>query len=200
MGNFWQREVVGARGEGASQARAVHEEFHAKLVGACAQGAELVFRVHAAELRGVAHIDGARAGHVVGERSVLGRDAGDLGGREEPIGVAAGQNLVPTGFERSRLMRVDVPVGRAHCRIVGSVEQAAEGNHVGRGATHHKVHVSLAFLQLAGFQDKLGGAGAVLVAGVSHALLGVGSYKRVEHLRASALRVVVAKQVHGGPF
>ena len=95
-------------------------------------------------------------------------------------------------------MRVDVAVGRAYRCVVGSVEQATEGNHVGRRAAHHKVHVGLALLQLASLQDELGGAGAVLVAGVPHALLGVGPYKRVEHLGASALRVVVAKQVHGG--
>ena len=135
---------------------------------------------------------------MVGERGVFGRDAGDFGGREEPVGVAAGQNLVPAGFERACLMRVDVAVGRTHCRVVGPVEQAAEGNHVGRRAAHHKVHVRLSLLQLACLQDELGGACAVLVAGVSHALLGVGPYKRVEHLGASALRVVVAKQVHGG--
>ena len=137
---------------------------------------------------------------MVGKRRVLSRDAGYLGGREEPVGVAAGQYLMAAGFERARLMRVDVAVGRAHCRVVGSVEQATEGNHVGRRAAYHKVHIGLALLQLAGLQDELGGAGAVLVAGVSHALIGVGPYQCVKHLGASALRVVVAKQVHGSPF
>ena len=100
-------------------------------------------------------------------------------------------------LDRARLVNGGVCVGGAE-RALELLGQARDGEDVCWRAPGNEGDGGIWLPDLGA--DELGCPGAMLVGSVAHALLEVGSHKRVENRGRGALAVVVAELMHGCLF